>query len=277
MAMSLADLVPPRNCTALARSGYALLTDLDDPEFGAVLRAMEEYQLELLSLSRQVWRPGLGFTGDVLYHYSRQWEYPYAWVNLGLSQGAVLDAGSGITFFPFLLASAGLRVSCSDSDGSLASFYREVCAATGQRVEFCADSITNMHWPDGSFDGVACLSVLEHVGEARDRVAEELARVLRPGGRLVLTCDLSLERDSEMLLEDLAMMILALRRRFRFSYPLDLHRPAALLTSDHFLREAPWRLPWRREPVSASSILRLRANRRDFRSLTVLGLTAEKT
>jgi SAM-dependent methyltransferase len=43
--------------------------------------------------------------------------------------------------------------------------------------------------PDGSFDAVLCTEVLEHVPEPI-RVVEELGRILRPGGKLMLTAPL---------------------------------------------------------------------------------------
>lgn len=52
-----------------------------------------------------------------------------------------------------------------------------------------ADIVADLHdlpVADGSFDAVVCTEVLEHVAEPA-RVLDELARVLRPGGSLVLT------------------------------------------------------------------------------------------
>ncbi len=47
-------------------------------------------------------------------------------------------------------------------------------------------------FPDGSFDAVACVSVIEHVAGAGDaRAMEEMWRVLRPGGVLHLTTNVS--------------------------------------------------------------------------------------
>jgi GT2 family glycosyltransferase len=44
--------------------------------------------------------------------------------------------------------------------------------------------------PDGSFDRVVCVNTLEHLlSEQRDRLVEEMARKLKPGGLLVVTSD----------------------------------------------------------------------------------------
>ena len=49
-----------------------------------------------------------------------------------------------------------------------------------------------LDFPDGSFDAVACVSVIEHVAGAGDaRAMEEMWRVLRPGGVLHLTTNVS--------------------------------------------------------------------------------------
>ena len=49
-------------------------------------------------------------------------------------------------------------------------------------------SVTAIPLPDGSFDAVLCVEMLEHIpAEDRPRAIEELVRVLAPGGRLILT------------------------------------------------------------------------------------------
>lgn len=55
----------------------------------------------------------------------------------------------------------------------------------GVRPDVFADA-ANLPFPDSSFDAVVCLEVLEHV-PAPQRVMNEIARVLRPGGRLWLS------------------------------------------------------------------------------------------
>jgi SAM-dependent methyltransferase len=53
------------------------------------------------------------------------------------------------------------------------------------RVDLVCD-ITEIPVPDRSFDAVLCTEVLEHVPRPHEAL-EELARVLKPGGRLILT------------------------------------------------------------------------------------------
>lgn len=55
-------------------------------------------------------------------------------------------------------------------------------------IDYLCDA-TAIPVPDGSFDAVLCTEVLEHV-PAPDALIRELARVLRPGGRLMLSAPL---------------------------------------------------------------------------------------
>jgi SAM-dependent methyltransferase len=56
------------------------------------------------------------------------------------------------------------------------------------RIDIVSDA-TTIPEPDASFDVVLCTEVLEHVPEPI-RVVGEIARLLRPGGRLILTAPL---------------------------------------------------------------------------------------
>jgi SAM-dependent methyltransferase len=277
--MALEDWIPPSPYGILSRNGYAFLSDLDDGGYAAVIGAMEGFQSEFLALTRPLWQPDFPISGDALSHYSRQWEYPYAWANLTGAHGRVLDAGSGFTFFPFLLAAAGFDVDCCDGDDSLglAVRFSQAGALTGCRPRFTDCSLTAMSYPEGAFDAVVCISVLEHAGPQRTAILENLAYVLKPGGRLVVTFDLDLRRDEDLVLEDVSVLLAGLRRNFELAFPLDLRRPRHLLTSDSFLAAEPWRLPppWR--PASPTGGGRpTRASEDPFRSIAVLGVTAHK-
>jgi SAM-dependent methyltransferase len=68
--------------------------------------------------------------------------------------------------------------------------WRRIDPALRLEVEDAA----GLSYPDASFDHVVCVSVLEHVGPGKDADAmNEMWRVLKPGGTLHLTTDVSLE------------------------------------------------------------------------------------
>jgi len=262
--VTLAERLPSRRAGVLARNGFARLRDLDDAGYGEVVAALELFQAEFLAETRELWGAGFPIPGDALAHFTRQWEFPYAWTNLDAPPARVLDAGSGMTSFPYLLSASGFDVECTDGDGSLGldGRFEAASARTGLPVRFTASDLTRLPYADASFDAVVCISVLEHTGPARLEVVAELGRVIRAGGRLVLTFDVDLGRDDGLLLEDAAVLLAALSQRFDPAFPLDLRRPPDLLTSDAFLGPGSWRLPppWRGPSA-------------EFRSIAVLATT----
>ncbi len=57
-------------------------------------------------------------------------------------------------------------------------------------VRYTSGDLTALPFDDGHFDVVTCVSVLEHLSpEAQALGVREMARVLRPGGRLLITYD----------------------------------------------------------------------------------------
>lgn len=275
MTMSLREWVPPRSDGVLNRNGFALVNDLDTIGYYSIIQGMEAFQAEFLALTRPLWHTRFPIPGDSLGHFSRQWEYPYVWANAGRSGGLLLDAGSGITFFPFLMAAAGFDVQCCDFDSTLGltDKYRRAAEWTGLPVQFTEASLTDLPYAAGIFDVAVCVSVLEHVGTARAEIIAAITEVLKPGGLLVLTCDVDLRRQGDLLLEDAAVLLAQLRTSFNLVHPLDLRRPANLLTSDYALSVTPWRLPWPwRPPVGGQG----GTWRDEFRSIAVLGICAQK-
>jgi SAM-dependent methyltransferase len=273
--MSLREWIPPRPYATLARNGFALVGDLHTSGYDEIIRAMEAFQAEFLALTRSLWHASFPIPGDSLAHFSRQWEYPYAWANIGPPGGRLLDVGSGITFFPFLLAAAGFDVYCCDSDSTLRlpERFRKATELTGLPVQFTEASLTELPYAAGTFDSAICVSVLEHVGAARSEMIAAAAEVLKPGGLLVLTCDVDLRRQGDLLLEDAAVLLAQLRASFSLVHPLDLRRPADMLTSDYALSVTPWRLPWPwRPPVAGQTGTWCD----EFRSIAILGICAVK-
>jgi len=67
---------------------------------------------------------------------------------------------------------------------------RATAARSGAKPSSFAANLESLPFPDGSFSVVLCTQVIEHLLAPADGV-RELARVLRPGGALVITTDSS--------------------------------------------------------------------------------------
>jgi SAM-dependent methyltransferase len=98
--------------------------------------------------------------------------------------GRLLDVGCGTGLLAERLQAAGYAVTGVDpSDGML-----DVLRARAPRVEAVQGSGTDLPFDDDAFDVVLCVAVLHHVAEPGDvrRTLEEMVRVARPGGRVVV-------------------------------------------------------------------------------------------
>jgi SAM-dependent methyltransferase len=124
--------------------------------------------------------------GEMERHYSpgRTWE-ALARGLIGLCDlGDVLDAGAGDGATAQLIAPRARSVTCVDSNETLVDAARVRLAGHANTRAEVAD-ITRLPFPDRSFDAVLLLNVLTHLSSP-PRALAELARVLRPGGRLAL-------------------------------------------------------------------------------------------
>lgn len=137
--------------------------------------------------------------------WSRGHEYAWA-MQFAAAEHTVLDAASGIGHpLKFALAqrcratfACDLDARITDDAAILADIQpehdgeaaRELARQWLPRIDRRQASITATPYANASFDRVFCISVLEHLPPA-DRLAtlREFARIVRPGGRIVLTMD----------------------------------------------------------------------------------------
>lgn len=109
----------------------------------------------------------------------------------------MLDAGCGASIFPIYLAMEGYQVSALDLDPPI-----NLDQIHGVNVDYRRGKLTAMPFADDAFDTVFCISVIEHLGAAGMPAAlTELRRVLRTGGKLLLTTDYYEDADTELSYE----------------------------------------------------------------------------
>lgn len=133
--------------------------------------------------------------------YVRCLEFPLVYENLELEPGMkLLDAGSRTSIFPlFLVSRDAIEVHATDLDptvDNLNTLAREMGDIPGTLVVKQAD-LRALPYDDNTFDRITIISVIEHVPETGDTEGiRELARVLKPGGKLIVTVPFGMtERD----------------------------------------------------------------------------------
>ena len=106
--------------------------------------------------------------------------------------GVILDAGGGTGLWSIQLAEMGYRVVLADlSDGMLARARSKIAeAGLGDRIEVKRSDIRGMpEFADGQFAMVLCEGdPLSYCGD-HEAAVRELARVVRPGGAVIVSVD----------------------------------------------------------------------------------------
>jgi ubiquinone/menaquinone biosynthesis C-methylase UbiE len=115
----------------------------------------------------------------------------YGWVlrSVGDSKGKkVLDLGCGDGALSYWLARAGAQVTGVDNEPLGIQLAKENLHSVGKdsQCTFVVASAYELPFPDQSFDFVVSSEVIEHVQHPEKMVAEA-RRVLKPGGKFVLT------------------------------------------------------------------------------------------
>jgi len=198
------------------------------------------------------------WVNDPLHQWSRQWEYPYVLnqiqaVSKDKDTVRILDAGSGVTFFPYYIKSlySFAEIHCTDYDKNLETVYEQINFHNDNKIAFSCCNLKTLPFDDDYFDIIYCVSVLEHTDDHL-KIAEEFLRVLRPGGRLIITFDVSLDGTRDISIEKGDVLLRSLARRFvvteNISLDLESHvkEPGIFTTltaKDIDSGLLPWRLP----------------------------------
>ena len=125
---------------------------------------------------------------DPLHNWSRQWEYPYTFRTLrdhfaGRADSGprrILDAGSGVTFFPHYISSMVDRseVVCIDLDAAVERTFQAVVSEQGTSVRFSRGGLHRIPDDDDSFDAIYCISVLEHTDNYVEALRPDLFAIV---------------------------------------------------------------------------------------------------
>ena len=116
--------------------------------------------------------------------------YEYIWAKRLIVPGeTVLDAGSGPNYpFQYELAEQGCKVYSVDINPDLTN------SKAHPNISNIVASIDNIPLCNEEVDAIYCISVLEHLKkDAVSRSLREFYRVLKPGGRLIITLDLTID------------------------------------------------------------------------------------
>lgn len=97
----------------------------------------------------------------------------------------VVDVGCGDGALACVMASRGADVTGVDPDPAMLAAARAYAARAGVRANFLEGRAEQLSFPDASVDVVVSDTVLCFVPDAAGAI-REMARVLRPGGRLVI-------------------------------------------------------------------------------------------
>ena|ERR1700722_3678300 len=130
------------------------------------------------------------------FHWSRQFEWPWAFHHSELATATdkwrVLDVGSSCSLPKYLMAANGCDVYALDNDPT--TFVKTQSTMDKLKMsrsihQILADA-REIPFPDNWFDRVFCISTLEHINGNRLLAVDEMVRVLKPGGILILTMDI---------------------------------------------------------------------------------------
>jgi SAM-dependent methyltransferase len=195
---------------------------------------------------------------DPLNHWSRRWEYPFAWDRIASDAAArgpdrpyrLLDAGSGVTFFPSFLTTEipGAEVTCCDYDPDYDAIYARLDQACPRPVRYSRADLRELPFPDASFEAIYCISVLEHTRDY-PQILREFSRVLVPDGRLICTFDVSPDGHNEIDPDQALHLLASIRENFPVGGLSDSEFQAGLRDPDLWTTRSAYRRDRRLVPA----------------------------
>ncbi len=169
-----------------------------------------------------------------------------AWIDsLALVPGSkVLEIGCGAGFLSVALAQRGLRVQAIDPAEAMVELARRhaVESGTAELLSLAVGDVSALTFEDGCFDLVIAIGVIPWL-EQPESAIQEMARVIRPGGHVILTADnraglvVLLDPWYNPVLRPLRLLVKGARARLRPHLPSS-GAPEATFHSRRFIDEA---------------------------------------
>lgn len=122
---------------------------------------------------------------------TRLWEYPFCCFVLQrhVPPGArILDVGTEKSPFPFHLSGKGYRVTITDIEKRWKRDWDRAAIDLSVHLDRAVCPAERLPFPDATFDVYLSVSVIEHARFKKETL-REAARVLKPGGLLIMTFD----------------------------------------------------------------------------------------
>ena len=164
--------------------------------FQATARLASVPELESVPYQRFMERMNSFATGCDLRTFtdwSKVWEYPWLWTHVlhdvHWPGQRLVDLGSEISPMPWFLATLGARVTLIETDPQWVPRWEALRARLGVDVDWHLVDSERLPLADAAADVLTSFSVIEHQPD-KGRAMDEVARVLKPGGRLAISFDI---------------------------------------------------------------------------------------
>jgi len=132
------------------------------------------------------------------YHWSRKFEYPWVIKQIStvedLKQKTILDLGGGVTPIQFILSGYVKEYINIDINPAVNKQIEQVnkeSSLYNNIIVLNIDIGKKLPFENDSFDIVMSISAIEHVIAPLNVQVDEMLRVLKPGGKLILTIDVT--------------------------------------------------------------------------------------
>lgn len=184
---------------------FANIDDFNSAEYQKNYFELEEFSNRFLksALKFNFFPKDYPWPLDPFHNWSRIWEYPFVWKQINNIKKTgkiflrIVDLGSGLTFFPWFLASKRYFVYALDNNPELIpqkTVIEKMKTELGIKgdISYLLSDAVKISLQDNSINAVTHISLLEHLPDYYSSM-NEAKRILVKNGKLIVTFDVSLD------------------------------------------------------------------------------------